>query len=96
MVNVKPGNLPLPKKGEIRVAPVGGIPELLREFAIAPGPLLKTFGLTEEFFHNPDNPISFVQVGRLLKTCARETGCEHFGLLLGQLGNSWTFRTPVF
>ncbi len=96
MVNVKPGNLPLPKKGEIRVAPVCGIPELLREFAIAPGPLLKTFGLTEEFFHNPDNPISFVQVGRLLRTCARETGCEHFGLLLGQLGNASTLGAPGF
>ena len=38
MNNPKPGKFPLPQKGEIRVAPIGAIPQLLRDFAVAPGP----------------------------------------------------------
>ena len=91
-----PRKFPLPKKGEIRVAPIGAIPELLRNFAVAPGPFLKSFGLTEEFFRHPDNPIPFLLAGRLLKACARETGCDHFGLLLGQVGNASTLGAPGF
>jgi AraC-like DNA-binding protein len=96
MVNSKPGKLPLPQKGEIRVAPICAIPEILRNFGVAPGPLLKSFGLSEEFFRHPDNPISFLLAGRLLKTCARASGCDHFGLLLGQQGNASTLGAPGF
>ena len=74
MVNAQPGKFPLPRKGEIRVAPICGIPEVLRNFGVAPGPLLKNFGLNEEFFSHPDNPILYVLAGRLLKACARATG----------------------
>jgi AraC-like DNA-binding protein len=96
VVTSKPSKFPLPKKGEIRVAPICALPDLLRDFAVAPGPLLKSFGLTEDFFRHPDNPISFQLAGRLLQACAHETCCDHFGLLLGQLGNAMTLGAPGF
>jgi AraC-like DNA-binding protein len=73
-----------PKKGMIRVAPMAAIPALLREFGVAPGPLLKKFGLSEETFSQPDRTIPFELLGRVISACARESGCPHFGLLVGQ------------
>ncbi len=96
MADTKPGKFPLPQKGEIRVAPLCAVPELLREFGVAPGPLLKTFGLTEDLFRHPDNTLSFQVMGRLVKACVRATGCPHFGLLIGQRGNASTLGAPGF
>ena len=47
MNNPEPGEFPLPKKGEIRVAPLCPIPEVLRDFGVAPGPLLRKFDLID-------------------------------------------------
>jgi AraC-like DNA-binding protein len=85
-----------PKHGMIRVAPMAAIPALLREFGVAPGPLLKKFGLSEEIFFQPDRTIPFEMLGRVVNTCARETGCPHFGLLVGQRGNASTLGATGF
>ena len=89
MTNRRSGKFPLPKKGEVRVAPLGAIPDLLRDFGVTPSPLLKTYGLSEEFFHEPENTLPFEVLGRVLDACARETGCPHFGLLIGQCIGRW-------
>ena len=96
MADSTPDQFPLPKRGEIRIAPLAVVPDLLREFGVAPGPFLKAFGLSEAFFRQPDNPIAFQLMGRLLKACARQTGCPHFGLLVGQHGNAATLGAPGF
>ena len=96
MNNTEFSKFPLPKKGEIRVAPLSPIPEVLRDLGVAPGPLLKKFDLTEEFFRQPDNLISFRLAGRLLNACARASGCAHFGLLIGQMGNASALGAPGF
>lgn len=96
MADTRPGKFPLPQKGDIRVAPLCAVPDLLREFRVAPGPLLKTFGLTEDLFRHPDNIISFQLMGRIIEACARATGCPHFGLLIGQRGNASTLGAPGF
>ena len=88
MADQKSGKFSLPLKGEVRVAPLDAIPELLREFGVIPGPLLKSFGLTEDFFRHPDNTTSFQLIGYLIQACVRATGCPHFGLLIGQRGNA--------
>jgi len=96
MADPRPGKFHLPQTGEIRVAPLGAIPDLLREIGVAPGALLKTFGLSEEFFHEPENTLPFELMGRILKACARETGCPHFGLLTGQRGNASSLGATGF
>jgi AraC-like DNA-binding protein len=96
MADSKTAQFPLPQKGEIRIAPMVVLPDLLREFGVAPGTLLKPFGLTEEYFRNPDNPIAYELMGRVVSESARATGCPHFGLLIGQRGNASTLGAPGF
>ena len=96
MLNDKLAKNPPPKQGMIRVAPMAAIPELLREFGVAPRPILKKFGLSEEIFSQPDKTIPFELLGRVVNTCARETGCPHFGLLVGQRGNVSTLGATGF
>lgn len=96
MTNRRSGKFPLPKKGEVRVAPLGAIPDLLRDFGVTPSPLLRSFGLSEEFFHEPENTLPFEVLGRVLNACARETGCPHFGLLTGQRGNASSLGATGF
>jgi AraC-like DNA-binding protein len=33
---------------------------------------------------NPENTLSFVELGKLLRACVAATGCQHLGLLVGQ------------
>ena len=87
---------PLPKKGEIRIAPVSVLPDLLREFGVAPGPLLRRFGLVESYFNNPDNLLPYELMARVITASVRATGCPHFGLLIGQRGNASTLGAPGF
>lgn len=96
MADSKKPQFPLPQRGEIRIAPIAMLPELLREFGVAPGALLKPFGLTEAYFRNPDNPIDYELMGRVLKASASAAACPHFGLLIGQRGNASVLGAPGF
>lgn len=71
--------------GGVRVGSVGAIPALLRLHANEPPEqILAEVGLDLGLFEDPDNSVSFVNVGRLLDLCAKRTGIPHFGLLVGQ------------
>ena len=63
----------LPRTGEIRIAPIAVVPELLRELGVAPGPLLRPFGLTEDYFHDCDNPLPYALMGRIIEAATRAT-----------------------
>lgn len=77
-----------PEKRMLRIAPLGAVPDLLRSFGVAPGPLLQQFGLSEAaMFQDPDATMPFAAAGSLLKACAQTTACPHFGLLVGQRGD---------
>ena len=41
-------------------------------------------GVDLQLFQDPDNRLPLESVGRLLETCASLTGCDHFGLLVGE------------
>ena len=74
-----------PDPGTVRIAPIRALPAILRELGVAPGPLLRRCGIADEaLFEDPEGVISFERAGKLLQLCARETGCPHFGLLVGQ------------
>lgn len=88
MTDSKARKFPLPKKGELRIAPICVLPDLLREFGVAPGPLLRPFGLVESYFNNPDNTLPYETMARIATASVRATGCAHFGLLIGQRGNA--------
>lgn len=67
-----------------RVGPFAALPDMLREFGVDPEELLRDRGLPPDALESPERRIPFFQVGRLLKSAAEKSGCEHFGLLFGQ------------
>ena len=70
--------------GMVRVGPLLALPAVLRSLGIDPPALLAEFDLTESFFEDPENTLSMAFAGRLLGRCVARTGCDHFGLLVGQ------------
>jgi AraC-like DNA-binding protein len=68
----------------VRVGPLLPVPDLLREFGVPPERVLQKFGFAESVLADPENTIAAEVRGPILAACARETGCPHFGLLLGQ------------
>lgn len=75
---------PAISEGHLRVGPLVGVPAMLREFGIDPADTIRNIGLNPELFDDPDHIIFFTTAGRLLKACAVQTQCPHFGLLVGQ------------
>lgn len=71
--------------GIVRVAALRGIPSLLRERGLDAGDILVGLGHDPGVLDDAGSRISYSAAGRLLQRCAETTGCEHFGLLVGQL-----------
>ncbi len=69
---------------DLRVHPILGVPELLRQLGVDPAALLARVGIAPELLADQDNRLPFERVGCLLAESVRETGCAHFGLLAGQ------------
>jgi AraC-like DNA-binding protein len=70
--------------GLVRVGPLMAIPDVLSEFGHDPREILAEAGLKLAQFGNPDSEISYLAAGKLLALCEAVTGCDHFGLLVGQ------------
>jgi AraC-like DNA-binding protein len=70
----------------LRVGATMGLPEVLRGFGKSPREVLSEAGFDAGLFDDPDNVISFTARGRLMAHCVARTGCQHFGLLVGQHG----------
>ena len=71
-------------EGWLRVGPLVGVPQVLRELGVDPVEIVASLGLDPDLFDDPENTISFAAMGRLLKQCAARTQHPHFGLLIGQ------------
>jgi AraC-like DNA-binding protein len=68
----------------VRVGPLAGIPQLLRELGCDPGPIVRESGFELAFFDDPELPMPYRAGSALLAHCVAATGCEHFGLMLGE------------
>jgi AraC-like DNA-binding protein len=78
-------NINTPEAGSVRVGPIAAIPNLLRAHAReTPEQILAEAGIELTLFDDPENTISFIKAGQLLKLCVKHTGIPHFGLLVGQ------------
>ncbi len=71
-------------EGEQRVGPLADAPQLLWELGVDPAAAAADVGLELGAFRDPENAIPFTAAGMFLQASAVRTGCEHFGLLLGQ------------
>ena len=79
-----PRRPPAADDGEVRIGPVAAVPEVLREFGVPPNGPFARAGVPLQAFRNPDTRITFEALGRLLDESAKATGCEHFGLRVGE------------
>ena len=70
----------------LRIGATMALPAVLQSLGADPARVVADAGLDLALFDNPDNLISYAARGRLVNHCVAVTGCQHFGLLLGQHG----------
>jgi AraC-like DNA-binding protein len=68
----------------VRIGASLSIPAVLSRLGADPAKVLAEAGFDLHLFDNPETRISFAARGRLVCHCAEATGCDHFGLLVGQ------------
>lgn len=74
------------RNGMLRASIFTELPGLLRDMGHDPDPMLQAAGIDARLLADADNLIPFRIAGELLRLCVKHTGCQHFGLLLGQRG----------
>ncbi len=70
--------------GYIHLGVAKEIVPMLRDFGVAPEPLIREAGLDPALFEDETSVIPHAALGRLLTLCVAHTHCPHFGLLVGQ------------
>jgi AraC-like DNA-binding protein len=70
--------------GEVRLGPVMALPQVLAELGVAPELAFARAGADPRLFQNAESRMSFDALGNLLDVCVELTGCNHFGLLVGE------------
>jgi AraC-like DNA-binding protein len=78
--------LGLATEGAVRIAPVAGLPQLLRDHGLDGDAVIRSHGCDPIVFDDLDNTIAFSAIGRLLVFIAATTGCLYPGLELGRQG----------
>lgn len=66
-----------------RASVLVGVPKLLRDFGVSVDAVRDGLEFDARVFEDPDMRLPYSTVGQILDRCARLTGCDHFGLLLG-------------
>jgi len=72
------------RNATVSVVGPAAIPAVLRKLGHDPGAILREAGLDPALFDDNDNLIPLSGLGRLVTLCVARTGCEEFGLLVGQ------------
>jgi AraC-like DNA-binding protein len=92
---------PLPKghvrlDGVVRVGPLMSIPAVVQELGVDPEPLFEGLGFDLDRFDDPDLRVPYLAASRLIARCTEATGCEHFGLLVGERAGPSTLGVAGF
>jgi AraC-like DNA-binding protein len=72
------------RNATVSVSGPAAIPAVLLKLGHDPGAILLEAGLDPTLFDDTDNLIPLSGLGRVLALCVARTGCEEFGLLVGQ------------
>lgn len=73
---------PFAPPGHARVAPIRAMGELIRSLGGDADAVFRAAKVDEHVLADPDGVLPVAVRGELMERAARETGCEHFGLLL--------------
>ena len=76
-----------PRPATLRVGGASEILEVLKGFGVDSDEVLTEAGIDPALFADPDNLITYAARDRLFRQCVSRTGCQHFGLLVGQRMN---------
>jgi len=76
-----------PRPATLRVGGAAEILAVLEDFGVDSNEVLSEAGIDPELFADPDNLITYAARDRLFRQCVSRTGCQHFGLLVGQRMN---------
>jgi AraC-like DNA-binding protein len=82
---------PSPHEVTVRISGIAAIPAVLEQLGADPDAVFARARVDRALFDDPANHIGIVTVGRLVRECINATGCEHFGLLVGQQGGPQSF-----
>jgi len=82
--------------GVVRVGPLMSIPAVVQALGVDPEPLFERHGLDLDRFDDPDHRVPYLAASRLIARCTEATGCEHFGLLVGQRASPSTLGVAGF
>ncbi len=77
-------SLVLSDPGDLRIGPIRAIPDVLTEMGVGPAGVFAEAGVDLALFRDPDSRVPFEAIGRLFDVCETATGCDHFGLLVGE------------
>ena len=76
-----------PRPATLRVGGAAEILAVLEGFGVNSDEVLTEAGIDPALFADPDNLITYAARDRLFRQCVSRTGCQHFGLLVGQRMN---------
>jgi AraC-like DNA-binding protein len=68
----------------VRVAAFSHLPEVLVSLGADPARVCAAAGFDLKLFEDPDSVVTFRAASHLFRASAEQTGCPHFGVLLGQ------------
>jgi len=71
--------------GHVRAVQFRPVPQLIRKLGGNPESVFRDVNITEALIQKPETVLPLTLAGELLARAAKETGCEHFGLMLGSL-----------
>lgn len=80
----------------VRVGPLVNVEALIRSLGFDPVPIFEQSGVDIESYRDPNHKLPFIKSSALLTHCVEATACEHFGLLLGQMGTPSLLGVPGF
>ena len=75
----------------VRISGIQSIPGVLESLGANPARIFAAEKVDPALFDDAENAISLAVVGRLVHRCVEVTGCQHFGLLVGQQGGLRSF-----
>ena len=76
-----------PRETMVRVGGALAVTDVLGTFGVDPYEVLSEVGIRTKLLDDPDNMMPYRSRGRLLAHCVSRTGCQHFGLLVGERMN---------
>ncbi len=78
----------------MRIGPLAAVPEVLQGLGADPAAVLGDVGFDPSYFRDPDLPVSYLALGRVLARAAAASRCEHFGLLVGMRSGPGSVGIP--